>query len=428
MDFSKYKFVVSSGCSYGRLADAVFGGFNGRSHFVKAAKLLKEFGQCNWLDIDGDEIISLNLSLGSQGSDWQSDSLIYAVERLLELGVKTENIYCLVEWSQWHRYSVHPPHHYGLDMRVFNFRKRDEEVRFEFEYAMTNKNGNMNWEVSNNVLDFFRNHFDLSRSNINEFQNIGKIEDRFYMTLAHMSQETFHKMGDEYKLFYDHIIKVENNLPVENKIKSYLDNILRTQYFLQKHNLNYNFCFMQSTLSDWGYLGSGVLCHPLFNLGMNQYVYKNEKLVFNTNFNPVNNSNSDIENIMPDVRTKMNQIDFDNFWMYENERFRRGGIDEWTIDNLKETGYVNINQNKLDYNFRFDEVIPNYGEHPNMAAYVFLWNKIAFNCDFVKVKPEFENFLWEKYWEDYNHDGISKNDITISKKEWDRIFQNSLLI
>jgi hypothetical protein len=185
---------------------------------------------------------------------------------------------------------------------------------------------------------------------------------------------------------------------------------------------------MQSTLSDWGYLGSGVLCHPLFNLGMNQYVYKNEKLVFNTNFNPVNNSNSDIENIMPDVRTKMNQIDFDNFWMYENERFRRGGIDEWTIDNLKETGYININQNKLDYNFRFDEVTPNYGEHPNMVAYVFLWNKITFNCNFVKMKPEFEKFLWEKYWEDYNYDGITKNNITISKKEWDRIFKNSPLI
>lgn len=424
MDFSKYKFVVSSGCSYGRLADAVFGGFNGRSHFINPEKLLKEFGQSNWLDIDGDEIISLNLSLGSQGSDWQSDSLIYAVERLLELGVKTENIYCLVEWSQWHRYSVHPPHHYGLDMGVFNFRKRDEGVRFEFEYAMTNKTGNMDWEVSNNVLDFFRNHFDLSRSNINEFHNIGKIEDRIYMTLSHMSQETFHKMGDEYKLFYDHIIEVENNLPVENKIKSYLDNILRTQYFLQKHNLNYNFCFMQSTLTDWGHLDSGVLCHPLFNLGMNQYVYKNEKLVFNTNFNPVNNSNSDIENIMPDVRTKMNQIDFDNFWMYENERFRRGGIDEWTIDNLKETGYVNINQNKLDYNFRFDEIIPNYGEHPNMVAYVFLWNKITFNCNFVKVKPEFEKFLWEKYWEDYNYDGITKNNITLSKSEWNRIFEN----
>jgi hypothetical protein len=424
MDFSKYKFVVSSGCSYGRLADAVFGGFNGRSHFINPEKLLKEFGQSNWLDIDGDEIISLNLSLGSQGSDWQSDSLIYAVERLLELGVKTENIYCLVEWSQWHRYSVHPPHHYGLDMGVFNFRKRDEGVRFEFEYAMTNKTGNMDWEVSNNVLDFFRNHFDLSRSNINEFHNIGKIEDRIYMTLSHMSQETFHKMGDEYKLFYDHIIEVENNLPVENKIKSYLDNILRTQYFLQKHNLKYNFCFMQSTLTDWGHLDSGVLCHPLFNLGMNQYVYKNEKLVFNTNFNPVNNSNSDIENIMPDVRTKMNQIDFDNFWMYENERFRRGGIDEWTIDNLKETGYVNINQNKLDYNFRFDEIIPNYGEHPNMVAYVFLWNKITFNCNFVKVKPEFEKFLWEKYWEDYNYDGITKNNITLSKSEWNRIFEN----
>jgi hypothetical protein len=44
------------------------------------------------------------------------------------------------------------------------------------------------------------------------------------------------------------------------------------------------------------------------------------------------------------------------------------------------------------------------------------------------VKPEFEKFLWEKYWEDYNYDGITKNNITISKKEWNRISQNSLLI
>ena len=50
-----------------------------------------------------------------------------------------------------------------------------------------------------------------------------------------------------------------------------------------------------------------------------------------------------------------------------------------------------------------------------------LWNKVAFNCNFVKVKPEFEKFIWEKYMEDYNYDGITKHNITLSKKEWDRI-------
>jgi hypothetical protein len=94
---------------------------------------------------------------------------------------------------------------------------------------------------------------------------------------------------------------------------------------------------------------------------------------------------------------------------------------------MKETGFVNLGPSKLDYNFNVDEIVPNYGEHPNLIGYILLWNKIAFNCGFVKVKPEFENFLWEKYWEDYNHDGISKYDITISKKEWTRIFQNNSL-
>ena len=94
---------------------------------------------------------------------------------------------------------------------------------------------------------------------------------------------------------------------------------------------------------------------------------------------------------------------------------------------MKETGYVNLGPSKLDYNFNVDEIVPDYGGHPNLVAYILLWNKIAFNCDFVKVNPEFEKFLREKYWEDYNYDGVSKNDITISKKEWDRIFQNNLL-
>jgi hypothetical protein len=427
MDFSKYKFVVSSGCSYGRLADAVFGGFNGRSHFVNAAKLLKEFGQNNWLDIDGDEIISLNLSLGSQGSDWQSDSLIYAVERLLELGVKTENIYCLVEWSQWHRYSVHPPHHYGLDLDVFNFRKPDEEIRYDYEFAMVNKNVDLDWSESEDVLNFFRNHLKLSRPNINQFHNVGKIEDRRYMTVNHIDPKIFDKLVGEYKLFFDDIIKIEHRCPLEIKIKTYLDNILRTQYFLEKNNLSYNFCFMQSTLSEWGFMPNGVMCHPLFNLGISPYPIVADKFVFNTNFNPINDINSDIENIMPEIKFKIDQLNFKNFWFYDTERFRRGGIDEWVIDNMNETGYVNMTPNKLDYNFRVDEIVPNYGEHPNLVAYILLWNKIAFNCDFVKVKPEFEKFLWDKYWEDYNYDGISKNDITISKKEWDRIFQNSPL-
>jgi hypothetical protein len=248
------------------------------------------------------------------------------------------------------------------------------------------------------------------------------------MTVPHMPFELFDKFGIEYKLFYEDYREIESKIPLENKIKIYLDNILRTQYFLEKNNLSYNFCLMQSTFSDWGLMKNGVMCHAIFNLGINQYQIVGESLVLNPNFNPINNPYSDIEIIMPEIKSKMDQINFDNFWFYESDRFRRGGIDEWTIDNLKETGYVNLTPNKSDYNFHHYEIMPNHGEHPSLSSYILLWNKIASNCKFVKVKPEFEKFLWEKYWEDYNYDGITKNNITISKKEWNRISQNSLLI
>lgn len=416
MDFSNYKFVVSSGCSYGRLADYTFNIFD---YLIEGKRLRDEYGEVDWLDIDGDKIISINLSLGSQGSDWQSDSLIYVVDELLKLGIKPENIFCLVEWSQWHRFSVHPPHHYELDFNKFDFEEFNFGPMCRFEFYEIQRGVTLTHGDVREDLSFFYNYFNFLRSN--EFPNLGSIQDRLYMIPRHTNPSHFQKLGPEYEFFYEDILKIENRLPVENKLKTYFDNILRTQYFLEKNNLKYNFLFMQSTLSDWKFSKNGVLNHPLFNVGLSPYVIVGGAAVLDPKFNPTNNPQSDIEKVMPEIKTKMDQINFDNFWMYETERFRRGGIDEWAMDNMTELGYVEISPNKLDYNFTIDEVLPNYGHHPNLVSYIMLWNKVAFNCNFVKVKPEFEKFIWEKYMEDYNYDGITKHNITLSKKEWDRI-------
>jgi hypothetical protein len=416
MDFSKYKFVVSSGCSYGRLADYVFNIFD---YLIEGQRLKEEYGQVDWLCIEGNKVVSINLSLGSQGSDWQSDSLMYVVDELLKLGIKPENIYCLVEWSQWHRFSVHPPHHYGLDFNKFDFKEFDFGPMCRFEFYEIQRGVVLNHGDVREDLLFFYNHFNFLRSN--DFPNVGKIQDRIYMVPRHTNPNQFEKLGPKYELFYDDILGIENKFPLENKIKTYFDNILRTQYFLEKNNLKYNFLFMQSTLSDWKFSKNGILNHPLFNGGRQQYEIIGNRAVLSPKFNPINNPESDIEKIMPEIKFKMDQINFDNFWMYETERFRRGGIDEWVMDNMTELGYVEIAPNKLDYNFDIDEVLPNYGHHPNLISYIMLWNKVAFNCNFVKVKPEFEKFILEKYMEDYNYDGITKHNITLSKKEWDRI-------
>ena len=370
---------------------------------IEGQRLKEEYGQVDWLSIEGNKIVSINLSMGSQGSDWQSDSLIYVVDGLLKLGVKPENIYCLVEWSQWHRFAIHPPHHYGLDFNKFEFKGFDFGPMCRFEFYEIQRGVTLTHGDVREDLLFFYNYFKLFRSK--DWSNWGKIEDRIYMIPAHTSHEAYSKLGPDYEFFHNDISRIENEFPLETKIKTYFDNILRTQYYLEKNKLKYNFLFMQSTLSDWSVSKNGVITHPLFNGGLQKYVVFGGKAILNPNYKPVNNPESDIEKIMPEIKFKMDQINFD----------------EWVMDNMTELGYVEISPNKLDYNFAIDEVLPNYGHHPNLISYIMLWNKVAFNCNFVKVKPEFEKFIWVKYMEDYNHDGITKHNITLSKKEWDRI-------
>lgn len=417
MDFSEYKFVVSTGCSYGRLADYTFNWFEYKPNHLK---LIDEYGQKDWLDLNDNKIISINLSLSSQGSDWQSDSIIHVVNELLKLGVKSENIFCLVEWSQWHRYAIHPPHHYDLDLNNLDFRGY-EDGKSVLNFRMFQQGGILYHESPNKTLKYLYDYFKLFKSQT--IESWVKIGEMIYMIPRIINPDVYRKLGIDYELFYEDVIKIDNFLPLENKINTYLNNILRTQYFFEKNNVKYNFVFMQSTLSEWGVNNNGILEHPLFNGFMNGQQYDRNTLKPSPKFNPINDSKSDIENVIPEVKLKVEQINFDNFWTYETDRFRRGGIDEWTIDNLNETGFIE----SLD-DLTVDLILPNYGNHPGMTAYILLWNKIAFNCDFVKVKPDFEKFIWDKYWEDYNYDGFSKNNITLSKKEWDKLMKKSKFI
>ena len=400
MELKKYKdckFIVSSGCSYGMIPKAVIKPFNlinRTSDFNRMdMELYGQYGK-NWLEIDED-IIVMNVSLGSQGSDWQSDSTIHVCQKLLECGVKNENIYVLVEWSQWRRFSVHPFHYVNLDLNKFDW---SGFHNFFFEYVKKDDLLFQNRDLSDKIFN------DLEITTSGSIYSIGKIKDRIYISPSHVGNEGFKSLGSD----YDYLIKtsqdLDNSFPLENKIKTYLNNILRTQYYLKNMNIKYNFLFMQSTLSNWKKDENGLVSHELVS-------------PLKSNFNPISDSNTDLEVVLPETKLEIDQIDFTQFWLYENEKYRRGGIDDWTIDNFKEVGYINLHKHAEEHLSKWDMKFE-YGAHPNTIPYLLLWNKISKNCDFLKVRSDFENFMLEKYWEDYNYDGFSKNNITISKNEW----------
>lgn len=407
MNIKDKKFIVTTGCSYGRMADFVFvkDNFYDRSVFNRYGK--------NWIDSSHDLVV-LNVSLGSHGSDWQCDSIIYTVNKLFELGVKSEDIYVFVEWSQWHRYTVSQHHYTEMDFSELGWEsenKRDFPI-----YFIDHKDNNNNGET-NEVSKFFKKFLNLKRSDT--FENIGKINERIYITPSHLDGVRFRNINSTYKFYYENCIKIENVTPIESKIKTYLNNILRLQYFLKSNQVKYDYCFMQVSLSHWTKREDGLIIEPLINLG--DFMYReNYDAKFNEDYNPKNQNNQNIENVMPENRNEILQLDFNNIWFYENERYSRGGLDEYTIDNFKEGGFLNINHSKnFDLNnIGLLDIIIRHGEHPASITYITLWNEIAKNCNFMRLKDDYVQFMLDRYWEDYNSNEKTINNLTISKKHW----------
>ncbi len=409
-NLNEYKFIISTGCSYGEILRSVFKPFNkinfDTTYNEKTINLHKQYGK-NWLSFDN-KIITIDLMIGSQSSDWQSDSIIEVTKNLLDLGVSSENIYCLVEWTQWSRYST--SFYYDSDIDTEKIKVINDGNRY-IDFYDINTNLLTNQQIPINEL--------FNKLKVRQSKNyyyIGVINDRFYLTPGHLNKKDFEELGKGFLNFFDKSKKIMEVTPVENKIKSYLNNILRTQYFLKSCGVKYNFYFMQCTLSNW-YKGNKILYHN----NEPNYIVKNDNIILNENRRQFNDPSKDIENVMMGTKNEVSKIDFSNFWLYENSKYRRSGIDEYAIDNFKEVGYITLHQHAEEFLNKFD-IIPDYGRHPNFLVYLSLWNQISKNCNFLELKTDFVDFMMEKYWEDYNYDGFSKNNITISKKEWEKRF------
>ena len=61
--------------------------------------------------------------------------------------------------------------------------------------------------------------------------------------------------------------------------------------------------------------------------------------------------------------------------------------------------------NFSEINYKKNDIKYNYNHHPNMIAYINIWNKSTFNCDFFKLTDEFVEYLNNKFDEDYEYDG-----------------------
>jgi len=160
-----------------------------------------------------------------QGSDWISKSIIYKVNELLKSDINTSEILILCCWS-------------GLDRRSILVNKEITSLHYRFK----------DWK--------------MHKSNEMRKMKIGSWQD---------FDEEFAKL-----------ISREQNVYMS------VENILRTQWFLTLHNLEYRF-----------------------------FTYRD---IF-----------TDVENEYPDISYLWDMIDWDKWW-FHNEY---GGMTEWINDNIK---------------------------------------------------------------------------------------------
>lgn len=419
---SKYKFIVNTGCSYGKMLESTLTPFN---HIPEkySDKLKKDFGSSH-IEGDIDNVIGITVHCGSMGSDWQSDSIIYVVNQLLNLGVKSKNIYCFIEWSQWHRVCFPIMNYMEIDTTVLKPTSYPAPGDMPFIYktksqdnfiSIDSRESELFEKMPNELKDLLDN---INIGNTYAIGNVGHINNNFYVNPAHSAKHYFSDISLDIELYFDIVLSIENKLSPDIKIKNHLDNIIKTQSFLNSKNIEWNSIDMQSFQSNWLYAEFQEL-HNQFNISDDK-----TKLIASGNFGeeePNNLYTKNIEELFPNLDYLFKQINScGRHYFYQSKNYNRGGIDEFVIDNFKEVGFVNLtSENFQTKDVNVLELIPGYSSHPNFILYMLLWNEAAKNCKFLKVKKSFEEFIIEKFWEDYNHPTeFSKNGITISRQTW----------
>jgi len=436
MNLAKFKHIVTSGCSYGVMPESISvwngDGTDNENNDLLKKKLLIDNRNVNLLssqnkltphfELVGDDVIIWNFSLPSQSSDWIADTTETALSFLIKKNIPSENIFVFCEWTQWDRVSVDVFDWLKMEDIDFNIEKERLQSGFGIKDPIHLKNGivSQQFKYEKDLIEY-KKEIGIKAAN----GNIGKINERFYLTAGHTSDETFDT--EKGKKWSEVAVKIEQAMSDETKINNYLNNIIRTQNLCKLHDIKYNFAFMQESLSGWKRSSdSNILyhIHDNYNYRFMLTSDSSDVLYKNLEYGPIANSTTNIENVYKSSQNKINQIDFKNIWFYKNEKFERGGIDEWAIDTfghgcMLSGGHVNNVLNEKE--ILAHEVVTTLDGHPHLVFYKLLWNQVAFNCNFFKINKRYQKVLTKLILEDLNHTDITKHNILISKKHLNKI-------
>ena len=343
------KYIINTGCSYG----AMFQSF-------------KEFA-CGKFD----NFRVIDLHCDSTGADYAKRSVMYAVSKLLKFGVDPKDMYVITEWSQPNRLHIELPQEFSND--IIN----PEDWALEKTLVL------------DSTFNRIENDFPLEF--VGKYKSLTTIfGDRAYANLEHSNLESF----DDTNLHF-YIKEFIKNSPINNKpldrLENYLTNILDLQSFLKAMGIQYSFFLMNNSFEGYYEDFSNFSSKEETKKSIHQPKIILPDLKDLININQFSNYLNEVWNL----------IDFSNFHFYKTDRFKFGGIDEYTMENFGHIAYISAD-------FTWDINDPGYctsfGAHPHESVYV------NFFIDYIydKIKPytgELE-FDFTDRWSPKKHNAV----------------------
>jgi len=404
MNLTEYKFVVSSGCSYGLMTDSL----HVKNQYQY--KIFDDFGE-NISDytFGVDNTVFINAAIASQTSEWALHSTQYIINKLLSLGIPSENIYCFVEWTQYNRFSTSTENFIDL--------KKIPKIRF-FGYG-----------VHFNDFKITKLLNDINIQMVHDVMGIGVIDNCSYINANAMQLSKIEEVfGLDGRVMVEK--QIQNNRNTTNLIllKHYLNNIISLQNYLKSNNIKYNFCNMQSEFDGW--IPSGFEFEQKLKHSSSKYkkYYENHNypnfITKNLNYENVKNDGIHCISAYPQISHLYNLIDFSNWWFYKGNGFRFGGIDEYFLHEYDIYAYSNLRNWSDTKQIKILDVLGGYNQHPTDIMYSILHNTAAFNNPFVKIKEKWITYLIELLNEDIESDGITTHKVSCSKKYYESIIKN----
>jgi len=398
MNLNNYKYIVASGCSYATTISSL---------------------EVKNLDVKldtSDNLIFIEVGCASQSSDWAVDSVTYTIETLFKLGVNPENIYCFVEWTQIERITINQPA-YSHQLLNDNIAKEKKDRHF---YIKGKDN-----VVIQQLYD------SLNIKCLQDVHNIMSIDGLFYINPLHTDINDILKLNDiDFEFYFNVGLEYELRIPMEVRVKKYLDNILNLQRYLKSNLIDYNFAMMQSQFSAWANGDNDIVVHK-YTLNSNKpMLLNNGKFKLNTKFKEnLNISESDdLVSIFPQFNPLFNQIDLNNWWFYNKGGYRYGGIDEYALEEYGVHGYLSVSQDaRFDTELNPERFIASFGYHPHPFVHVLLVNEMLFNNKFFKVSDETITKIKDMVTEDINSKNRTKYNLAISKVEYDKWINDSVI-